>query len=100
MADLQNQILRFREADHLIGFVESARDRLFNQRVNARLQKSASNFMMSNGWRRNADGFDLADQFTVVPHEPRPVAFGDRASLGFVGVANGDQVRQFERSMD
>src|SRR5262245_24073134 len=41
VAGLQDQILRFGRADHLVRFVERARNRLFDQRVDARLQKGA-----------------------------------------------------------
>src|SRR5262245_61980244 len=95
VAGLQDQILRFGRADHLVRFAERTGDRLFDQDVDARFQKGAGNFAVTYGRSRHADRFDLVEQFVVVADETRRVPFGDLAPPGFVDVADGDEFDLF-----
>jgi hypothetical protein len=58
VAGLQNQILRFGGADHLVRFVKRTGNRLFDQDVDARFQEGAGDFEVTDGRSRHADRLD------------------------------------------
>src|SRR5262245_2649468 len=91
VSHLKDQLSRFGRGDHPVGLVQRPRNRLFDQNVDARLQKCAGDFVMVGGRSSDADRFDLVEQFAVVADEARRVAFGDGASTTFVYVTDGDE---------
>ena len=102
MAHLQNRVTRLRRCDHLISFVDSARDRLFDQHVHARLKQSAGNFAMRFGRYRETDRIDFADQSAPIGRACGFSFRGDASRTLVVKIAHADEIADAlsrERSM-
>src|SRR5262249_2616514 len=72
---LQHCFAATRCFDDSIGFVERARDRLFDEHRYTSIQQLASDGLMRFGWNCQTDRIYFADDFTIGSDERRAVVF-------------------------
>jgi hypothetical protein len=103
VSDLQKRPSLFGGPNHLVGFIERARDWFLYQHVYSIFEKRTGNLGMRLRWHNQADGVHFPYQITPVSG-PFDASLGsDLARRGFVQVANQLEVSKTfsrQRSMN
>src|SRR5579885_388198 len=93
VSDHQRRLAALGGGGHRVGLIYRARDRFFDEDVDARFEQRAGDLGVRLGRRGEADGVNVADERAPVGRPFRPALFGDRARGLFVRVADRDEAR-------
>ena len=93
MAPLQHPATLFSHRDHSVGLLQRARDRLFNQYVDALLQQATGNLAMRLSGHRKAYRVNSPNQRAPISGPFGLSLGGNRASGSLNKIADGEKLR-------
>jgi hypothetical protein len=93
VADLKHRVALAAGSYHCVSFLNSSRDWLFDETMNARRQKAGRDLGMRFGGNSETDGVHVANQITPVGTQLDLVLVGDLGAAGRIDVADTNKLR-------
>lgn len=95
MTNLENALSFSRCIHERFGFVNTSRDRLFDQDMYPSRKTGESNRVMQQGWHGNAHSIDEGQQIAIVVKKANAIAIGNALPPIHAGIGDTDELDIF-----